>query len=142
MGYTTDFKGILKFTKELKQTELAKLNKILENEVDIKDPDLQNFAHPNMLRYLDLELSEDFSGVEWDGSEKTYHMNEMIGFVNLKLGQIAPGCELEGQFECQGEDFDDTYILKVDGSKVEKINVKLQLIKCICPRCGEIFRQE
>ena len=67
MGYNTKFEGVLKFTRELKSSELAKLIPILGE--DCRD-------HPEWgagaLYYVDLKIADNFSGLEWDGSEGTY----------------------------------------------------------------------
>lgn len=63
MGYTTNFKGELKFTKELKASELAKLSSMLGE--DCREHPEWDYEGP--LYYIDLELLEDFSGIKWDG---------------------------------------------------------------------------
>jgi len=141
MGYTTEFEGVLKFTRELTGRELASINKVLNNSNEM-DQDMRKFEHRHMISYIDLQLTDDFQGVEWNGAEKTYCMHEMIGFVSLKLEQLSPPCSFVGELLCQGEDVEDRYILKVTGDKVKKIKIELSGIKCECPDCGAIFRQE
>lgn len=77
MGYTTNFKGELKFTKELKASELAKLSSMLGE--DCREHPEWDYEGP--LYYIDLELLEDFSGIKWDGSEKTYSMTSMVNLI-------------------------------------------------------------
>ncbi len=139
MGYRTEFKGQLKFTTEMTTKQLAQLNRYLSHD-NTTDDYSSYFGHP--IGCIDLELTEDFSGIQWDGAEKTYYMEEMIQFLIMKMDYYCKGFGLSGEFECQGEEVDDRYLLKIAGNKVEKINILPSGVKCECPRCGEIFRQE
>lgn len=59
MGYSTDFKGELKFTRELTGSELATLKGILGEDCrNHPDWDAKNLYH------MDLEMLEDFSGIK------------------------------------------------------------------------------
>ena len=138
MGYNTEFRGELKFKKELTASQLAKISSFLGE--DGRD-------HPEWcanLSYINLELNADFSGIQWNDTEKTY---DMVGCVNLiirEMVKICPDFELEGKFLAQGEDIDDRWNLIIEnGMAVRKeLSVKGKKIerkKIECPHCGEVF---
>jgi hypothetical protein len=138
MGYNTHFKGVLEFAEDLKASQLAKLKKILGE--DCRD-------HPEWktqdLYSIDLKLTEDFSGLVWDGSEKTY---SMAGLINVVVTQMRPTCPtfgLKGELLAQGEDIDDRYWIAIgpDGyARREDIAPKGK--KVTCPFCCQSFRLE
>ncbi len=66
MGYSTDFKGELKFNYELKASELNDVKKFFSE--DCRDHD--EWLNSTGLYYVDLEFTEDFSGIKWNGAEK------------------------------------------------------------------------
>ncbi|HEX8575790.1 MAG TPA: hypothetical protein VF677_05810 [Flavobacterium sp.] len=136
MGYNTDFLGELKFTTELTGKALAKVKSFLgENCRD----------HPEWNSngsYIQLEFNDDFTGLKWDGNEKTYGMTESVNLIIRETKKEFPDFGLQGQFICQGEDIEDRWLLKIEnGIAIEKkIEIKGEKIRC--PHCEEEFLLE
>lgn len=134
MGYNTDFKGEFKFTKELTASQLSKISSFLGEDCR----DHPEWNAPNMT-YIDLELLEDFSGIKWDGSEKTYDMVDKINLIINNMKKTMPEFGLIGKMLAQGEDIDDRYeILIQDGYAFEK-KIQPSGSKIVCPHCEQSF---
>jgi len=136
MGYTTNFKGILEFTKELTAKQLALLNKILGE--DCRDhPEWKNAKD---LYVIDLELNDDFSGLQWTGAEKTYDMDKLVNVVTHEMRRQYPDFCLKGKLLAQGEEIDDRWELCIgrEGMAYKK-ELKLKGKKVKCPHCEETF---
>ncbi len=87
MGYTTRFKGVLKFKTEPTVKELAHLKKVMATDF----PD----------GYCDLVITDDFTGLEWDThTEKTYYLATHAYFFAL----LAPHTGHSLTVEKRGED--------------------------------------
>ena len=133
MGYSTEFKGVLKFKKELFSSELAKLNKFINGN------DLWEFGYKKedyKWRYIDLKLTDDFSGLMWNGAEKTYGME---GSVNFLIDKSGIDLQLEGEFLAQGEDYDDRWRLIIKDGRALKIVIPKTGEKVTCPLCNGVF---
>jgi hypothetical protein len=138
MGYTTTFDGILKFKNELKSSELAYLKTLFDE--DCRD-------HPEWnardLYYIQWELSDDFSGIQWDGSEKFYGSVETVNLIiRLMNEKFDNGFGFIGELICQGESYDDRWKLSCDGTNAKRIDIVLSGKKVECPHCGEEFIAE
>lgn len=138
MGYSTDFTGELKFNKELAASELSELKKFFGE--DCRD-------HPEWdgasgLYYIDLEFNDDFSGIRWNGAEKTYDMPECINMIITNMRKKFPSFGLFGEMLAQGEDYDDRWVLTiVDGKATRKEQPRIGQ-KITCPHCDGIFTLE
>jgi len=134
MGYNTNFTGELKFTKELTASQLAKLKTFLGE--DCRD-------HPEWgdtsLTYIDLDFNDDFTGLTWDGSEKTYDLTEKVNLLIEQMRKDVPDFNLDGILLAQGEEFEDRWLLKMENGKAYERKVKLNGTKTKCPHCGETF---
>lgn len=135
MGYTTTFKGVLQFEKELTTTQLKKLAQYLGE--DIRE-------HPEWgkhdLTYIDLVLTKDFAGLEWDGSEKTYDLVDKVNLILDQMRKEYPDFNLTGSLNAQGEDSDDRWTLKIVNKKAVKEDIPLATDEIICPDCGHLFK--
>lgn len=123
MGYSTTFKGKLTFKKELKAGQITHLNKFLhqdrrdigfESDFDAYESDDEHWYH------IDLELLDDFSGIKWNGAEKTYDMENIVNFIIRQMKKEYPDFELEGKLNAQGEKFDDRWELVMKNGKAIK----------------------
>lgn len=121
MGYTTSFKGELQFNRDLLGSELAHLNKVLGKDVR----DHPEWDAPQSLYHLDLELTEDYSGIKWNGAEKTYGMVDAVNFVIEWMRKVAPDFSLQGELEAQGEEASDRWVLFCDADGAVEAEVKL-----------------
>jgi hypothetical protein len=108
MGYHTEFRGSLRFNAKLTETQLSAIKQILRE--DCRD-------HPEWgamdLTYIDLALLPDNSGIQWDGSEKTYHMPELVNVVIRQMRREFPDFGLSGTLSGQGEAIGDLWELYI-----------------------------
>lgn len=135
MGYSTEFKGTLRFVNEPTASQLAALKAMCGE--DCRD-------HPewgaNGLYCIDLELEDDFSGLHWDGTEKTYQMEKLVNVVITEMRKKWPDFALEGTLAAQGEDVEDRWALAIgpDGMAEKKpLAVTGQIVTC--PHCDGRF---
>ena len=136
MGYNTDFKGELKFKNELSREQLAYLNTILgEFTGDHKEWSSERL-------YIQLDLTKDFSGIQWDGCEKTYDMDEAVRVVIKLMKQKYPDFELNGEFFAQGEEIADVWKLVVHKNEVKKVDIPITGNIVTCPECDHEFIYE
>lgn len=138
MGYSTRFQGELKFTKELTASQLAHLKTMLGEDCR---------EHPEWgtkdLYHIDLELTDDFSGLKWSGAEKTYGLEKTTNVVIDQMQKKWPDFGLSGQLAAQGEDVEDRWVLtiKADG-RATKVKTPPVGKKITCPHCEEDFFYE
>jgi len=138
VGYSTDYKGELRFTRELKASELAAVRAVLGEDIrDHKDwPTNQPY-----LTYMDLELTDDFGGLKWNGAEKSSPMDGLVNTLINVVRRTVPDFGLAGELHAQGEEADDrwTCVIGDDGFATRK-TVVLTGTKVQCPNCDHQFR--
>lgn len=142
MGYSTDFKGELKFKKELKATELAYLKTLLSKdrrEIGFEDDSKVYESDDEYWHHINLELTEDFSGLRWNYSEKTYDLNHIVNFVTKQMKKKFNDFELIGQLNAQGEDIEDRWTLLMENGVAKKIPVEIKGKRIECPLCEQEF---
>lgn len=109
MGYSTIFKGKLSFKTKLSDGQIAALNEILGEDCR---------EHPEWdapdLTYIDLQFTTDPTGLEWDGSEKTYDLEKKVNVVVKEMQRRWPEFGLTGCLVAQGEDYDDKWLLVME----------------------------
>jgi len=140
MWYCTTFTGQLKFPTDMTIPCLTLVKSFLGKDCR-EHPE---WGHPE-LTYIDLTLTDDLSGLEWDWSEKTYDLPEKINLIITEVRKHYPNFTLTGQLNAQGEDFDDRWILEFasDGSGLAvstPLVISGKVIKC--PHCDEKFQLE
>jgi hypothetical protein len=138
MGYSTDFKGELKFAEEMTASGLSEVKKFLESDCR-EHPEWNN---PKGY-YVDLMFLDDFSGLKWNGAEKTYGMVEVVNMIitNMRdrLNYVSFG--FKGYLEAQGEDMDDRWSLIINSDGMaEKKDLIISGSKVTCPNCECDFR--
>jgi len=141
MGYTTTFTGALKFEPELVGGELAILNKIFGEDVR-EHPEWGIEGDPGF-SYVDLKISDDFRGIEWDGSEKSYEMCKQVNLVMKLMKEKIPDFNLIGEMSAQGEEALDrwTLVMKEGVAYDSKVTIDGDVYKC--PHCeGEVIINE
>lgn len=108
MGYNTEYKGDMLFVKDVSGKQLNFLNKMFGEDCR---------EHPEWgateLYYIDLKLNDDFSGICWNGAEKTYFLENAINVVIREMRKEWPDFALHGTISAQGDDIDDKYALVV-----------------------------
>lgn len=123
------------FTRDLTTAELRILNGILN-----EDPG----DHPEWgvkdRFYIDLEIAPDFSGVKWNGAEKTYYMDQAVNLVIRLMREIVPDFGLTGVLHAQGEDIEDRWDLVIgEDGWAHRVDTPLPGIKVRCPYCHRQF---
>lgn len=116
MGYSTQFKGELKFDIPLRLEQHLKLENILGE--DARDHPEWNVPKGSYMSYVDLEITEGLNGLQWDGSEKTHEMPQLIALVIRLMQQDFPDFSLTGKLFARGEDLDDVYEIIVDKNNI------------------------
>lgn len=136
MGYNTDYKGEFKFTRELKGSEIARLKSFFGEDCR----DHAEWKGAEDLYYINLEFNDDFSGIKWDGCEKT---DDLTNYINLIFDNIdIPNFGLSGKMLAQGEDIDDRYEIVIKDNRAVHVDTKPSGAKVECPHCGEHFYLE
>lgn len=135
MGYSTTFTNELKFTTDLKASELAELSKFLGEDCR---------EHPEWggsgLTYIDLELTKDFTGLKWNGAEKTYDLVAKVNLVIGKMKEKYPDFGLTGELTAQGEEVGDIWKLSIENNIAYERKIQFENKKLItCPHCEEEF---
>lgn len=139
MGYSTDFVGELKFKNELTASQLAKVKSFLGE--DWRDhPEWVCPTPKAYVNYIDLELLDDFSGIKWNGAEKTSGMVESVNLIVSETQKLWPDFGLIGKLAAQGEEVTDRWELFIgeDGLAYRR-DIPLVGQKVRCPHCDEEF---
>ena len=145
MGTSTNFKGELKFTRELTSSELSYLNQFLGGDIR-EHPEWftaaeSAFTRKDQLKFnrIDLELTEAFDGLQWDGSEKTYEMVDAVNFLLERVrGHLDRDFGLEGSFYCQGDEIGDVWQLIInDKGLAEHVDLLAGKKSITCPACKQ-----
>lgn len=137
MGYSTEYKGILYFKNELMASEIAHLIKFLGE--DIRDLGFTEEDVEGYWFHIQLEITDDYDGIQWNGSEKTTDMEHIINFITKQMRKQYSKFELTGELFAQGQEFGDVFkIVMQDGVAIRKeIIIEGNIIKC--PECEKKF---
>jgi len=141
MGYNTDFEGELKFTREITIDELRIVKEILETDEADKLAAVYGYAAKpdDRYSYINLELTDDFDGLKWNGGEKTYYMVTSLNVLLHAIKQRVPDLSLTGSMFAQGEDVGDVWGIEIRGGVAVQTEVaKPPMMKC--PHCREWFK--
>jgi len=137
VGYSTEFEGELKFAHAVTVSELQALAGILGE--DCRD-------HPEWgpaaryLYHVDLELTKDYSGLKWDGSEKTYELERIVNLVTILLRKVNPEFRLSGALMATGEEAGDVWQLVINDEGVAS-REKMVVVGIVqCPNCDHRFK--
>jgi len=113
MGYTTDFNGRFELDKPLTVTHMNTL-KAFANEPHCGSDD-ETF--PSV--WCQWVPTCDYTGIEWDGSEKFYEYTDWLVYIIEKF--LEPwGHKLNGEVSWQGESPDDIGMLVVENNVVSE----------------------
>ena len=139
MGYTTMFTGSLDFVGDIPREQLAYLNNNILGQ-DCRDHPGLKWLGAKGLYYIDLELLDNFKGIQWNGAEKVYDMDKLVNVVIRQMRQRFPDFKLQGIMYAQGEDFADKWKLVINNNGwavKERIKVTGDIVRC--PHCREEF---
>lgn len=139
MGYTTTFKGTLKFNPDLTAKELGHLKKYLGEDIRDHLEWLEGGFEEKDLYYVQFEINDDFSGIEWDGSEKFYGSVDCVNLLTKEMRKVRPDFEFTGELQAQGEEADDRWILRMKDGIAKGVKLVSSGDKVECPHCGETF---
>ena len=141
MGYNTEFEGEIKFSREITVPEL----RIIQATIDASDvgeiADMCKYQKKDddEFRYLDLELTNDFTGIKWDGSEKTYYMVTSLNVFFHAIRQRIPDMSFNGRMDAQGEEVEDVWTIEVKDGVARRVEVEKPHMTQ-CPECDRWFR--
>jgi hypothetical protein len=138
MGYTTQFNGELKFAHEPSVKQIAKLDSMFGKDCrSHKEWDAAG------LYYIDLELNDDYTGIRWNGAEKTYDMDKLVNVVIREMRKEFPEFALTGSLIAQGEDVDDRWQLVIgEDGFAQRVKIQITGTKIQCPNCDHKFYVE
>ena len=142
MGYTTNYKGELKFNYDITVSDIRYLQQFLDIDTRCADVTLPNNQFfKDLPAYIDLEITSGFSGLKWTGAEKSYDMVTQVNYIIEIMKAQNPNFKLSGYFDCQGEDKRDVWILQIcdDGYAHKQ---KLERDGIYCPHCDEFIESE
>lgn len=138
MGYSTEFTGELKFTKEATAAQLAALKAMMGEDCR----DHPEWSAPN-LYYVDLQITDNFDGIEWNGAEKTYDLEKVVNVVIKVMREKWPDFGLVGSMLAQGENVDDRWSLTIgDDGLAHRVPIALSGPVITCPHCERKFALE
>lgn len=144
MGYTTQFTGVLTFKIELGARALAKLSKVLGEDIrELNDEMQEIFIKAGFDHYhLDLELTKDYDGLKWNEAEKTYGMVGAINGIIAYMKPEFPDFALEGMMNAQGEEAMDIWQVVMKDNVAHQQDINLDPNEWIkCPHCKEPFKK-
>ena len=136
MGYNTDFTGEMYFNQELTGKQIAALNEMLGEDCR-EHPEWLPVAKD--LTWIDLEFNDDYSGIQWNGSEKSYDMAAKLNLIVAVMRRTCcPDFGFNGKIEARDEENDYLIKSKEDGF-VEEVALELVESEIECPKCGHCF---
>ena len=133
MGYTTDFKGRLDFHRELVGSEFVILKGIFGEDCREHTDWPQPYKYG--LAYMDLKLTDDMKGIEWDGAEKSSPMEHLVNVLIDVASRDIPDFVLTGAMACQGEDMDDRWTLVMRENVAIHVDAPRSGRAISCPFC-------
>lgn len=139
MGYSTDFNGVISFSRALTVREYKELIKLAN--YDSKDDGTYKLYTntPETIpdSYLQWEPTDDGTGLQWNYGEKFYDYIHWLRWL-IKHYFKPHDIVLNGQIQWQGEEIGDCGIIKVINNKVttKKLIIEGQIQ---CPNCQERF---
>lgn len=136
MGYNTSFRGVLRFKNDPTTKQLAKLHTFFGEDCR---------SHPEWnagqyASYIDLRLTKDLDGIEWNGAEKTYGLTDSVNVIVHGMRKEWPDFALDGTLIAQGDDFDDRWALVIgDDGMASEQPIVMSEHKVQCPKCHSTF---
>jgi hypothetical protein len=110
MGYTTEFEGSFRLSRELNDEEARWLDDLMHGEL----PGIRGYS-------CDWELNDDLRSITWNGMEKFYDYVEWMQHIVDSL-KSEFDVDVTGTVYYWGESHDDHGVLKVVDGKVLQID--------------------
>jgi hypothetical protein len=82
---------------------------------------------------------DNFSGLQWDGAEKTYDLIEKVNLIIHEMQKDFPDFGLQGELLAQGESINDRWILNIENNVAVERRLAVTGNKVTCPHCGKEF---
>lgn len=117
MGYTTDFLGELKLSRNLTHQEFDIINSIQDKRHDYS-------THPSVWCNWEVISYKDEQYLKWNGAEKFYNYVEWLGYL-IKNYFKPWDVTLNGKIHWRGESFEDMGVIIVENN-----NIKTECISC------------
>lgn len=118
MGYTTDFKGQLKLSRNLTHQEFDTINSIQDKRHDYS-------SYPSIWCNWEVISYKDEQYLQWNEGEKFYNYVEWLEYLIDKY--FNPwGVTLKGKILWRGEDFSDVGSITIDGDNIVKTKELLE----------------
>ena len=144
MGYSTEFTGKLTFKNEVTGKELAALSQYLG--VDRRDIGFESDSvyecgeYGSYWFHIDFELTDDFSGIQWNKVEKFYQAEHIVNWITARMHDLGyEDFYFEGELLAQGERFDDRWRLVMSDGIASKVEFPKIGQRLTCPYCEEEF---
>lgn len=151
MGYTTKFSGTLKFSQTPSVGKLQWLAKLLADydhewlgkvASDSAYPYNPEAGDGDFRHYVDLRLTKDLSGIEWDSdTEKNSGMLTAIKVLQHAINAqfpTEPEVFFEGTMTAQGEDPSDVWGIEAHEGTIKRIRMQKPK-ETLCPHCRNWF---
>ena len=110
--------GKLYFTTDMTDQMFDKLNEYLGEDCRV-----HNDWDSGKMTWIDLQITEDYKGLEFSYCEKSYDMRNKIQFVINEMRKYCEDFGLKGIMLAQGEDMMDRYNIIVNNDKVYQISI-------------------
>lgn len=114
MGYSTDFSGHLTVGPLLSPGAVEDFNEFCSIRHEGSSP-----GDPCYSIWCDWEVSADGSRIRWNGSEKSYNMEDWLPFL---IAEFCHGSEVNGTIDASGEEPGDLWRIVVTHNEVERRN--------------------
>lgn len=130
MSYYLEYEGAFLFNMELKASDLSFINSFLKEDIR-NHPEWGAESHflldkdsaysllssgPNYkFKYFNLKFTDNFDGLEWDGTENAYALESQINFIIEQMRKKYPNFGVTGEMHYHCDDFDEESYLVVGG---------------------------
>lgn len=142
MGYNTKFVGVLKFTTELTASQIVALKGMCGEDCR-EHPEWRtklNRAYFDDLDRIKLKLTDDFTGLQWSGVEKTHALDKCLEVVIEQMRKRWPKFNLIGALAAQGEQLEDRWELRMgEDGWPQKLPLAIVGKVVTCPHCERKF---
>jgi len=140
MGYSTDFSGELEFTTEPTVRQVVEIKKFMGEDCR-EHPEWDSHG----MTWINLELTANWDGIQWNGDEKSYDMVEKINMIVEHMRKnFDPEFGFKGEMTAQGEEHSDTWRIVCMNGKASTVDITVIEVdeEITCPHCKKKFNLE